>query len=651
MSDQRPNPEKILQRIKQEEEHQQQGKLKIYLGAAPGVGKTYAMLQDALTKRNQGLDVVVGIVESHGRCEIEALLKPLTVLPLQQVEYHGKVLTEFDLEAALKRQPSLLLIDEMAHQNIPGLRHKKRWQDIREILHHGIDVYTTLNVQHIESLNDVVAQIIHSRVKETVPDSMLEVADMIELVDIPPEDLLKRLQEGKVYFPEQAALAKDHFFRKGNLTALRELALRVTAEQVGTQVLLYRQDLGIKHIWPTKEKILVCVGGEAESSKLIRIAKRMAANAQTDWMAIYVEVPWLRRSEEKRNNAMQNLRLAELLGAQIRTLTGFDIVKEIMAFAREQNITQIVVEKKIRSRWYAFIFGSLADDIVRQSKEIDVYIVTSEPSHDKYTKKPTITPKNTWKNYFIATGFVLGATILNYFFCTFLSDSSLIMVYILAVIGVALSGQSGPAIFASILSVLTYDYFFVPPAFGFATVNIQSFFTLLSILIIMQIISHLTILTRRQAEAARLAEHQTAALYTLSRQLAATRGIHQLLEKSIHYIGEAFDSEIMALLPAKDKNNLLVLSKYKTLEEELPVKEQGIAKWVYDLGQMAGLGTNTLPFSKALYVPLLTPQGVIGVLRIQPIRTYHLFTADLLHLLEVCANQIALAIEAEQLHS
>ncbi|VVC77212.1 Sensor protein KdpD [Aquicella siphonis] len=647
----RPNPETLLRRVQDEERQERRGKLKIYLGAAPGVGKTYTMLQDALARRSQGLDVLVGIVESHGRKEIESLLDKLEVLPRLAVDYHGRQLHEFDLDGALKRNPGLILIDEMAHTNVPGSRHAKRWQDIKEILDRGIDVYTTLNVQHVETLNDVVSQIIHTRIKETVPDAMLEMADTIELVDLPPEDLLKRLQEGKVYFPKQAELAAENFFRKGNLTALRELALRVTAERVGAQVLLYRQGQGIKHIWPTREKILVCVGTRVESAKLIRAARRMATKLQADWIAVHVDTPRVRLSEEESFQAMQNLRLAEKLGAETRILTGFDVVKEIMDFAREQNITLIMVWKHIRSRLRDLLFRSLADELTRRSGEIDIYTVTSETRDDKILEafapaSRSRQDKIPWRVYGISFATVILATLINSTLYAGIDVVNLIMVYLLGVTFVALFGQVGPSVMASVLSVLAYDFFFIPPYDSFVITDIQYFFTLMVMLLVTQVISHLAVRTRQQVEVVRLVQHETAVLHTLSRQLASTRGIDKLLGIAVRYIGEVFDCEVLALMPENDRLGIRV---GYGMEPVLSTKEQGVAQWVYDLGQIAGLGTDTLPFSDALYVPLLASQSVIGVLRIRPTETGRLFTSDQVHLLESCANQIALALEVDRI--
>jgi two-component system sensor histidine kinase KdpD len=650
MTKDRPTPETLLQRVQDEESKEKRGKLKIYLGAAPGVGKTFSMLEDALAKRAQGLDVVVGIVETHNRKEIESFLKDIEILPRLSVDYHGRQLTEFNLDAAIKRNPGLILIDEMAHTNIPDLRHAKRWQDIKEILDCGIDVYTTLNVQHVESLNDVVSQIIHTRIKETVPDSMLEMAGSIEVVDLPPEDLLKRLQEGKVYFPAQAELAAENFFRKGNLIALRELALRVTAERVGEEVLLYRQGQGIQHIWPTTEKILVCVGNRSESSKLIRAARRMATKLQAEWIAVHVDNLQVQTDVES-SNVLKNLRLAEKLGAQTRIITGFDIVKEITKFARDQNATLIMVWKHIRPRWKDFLFRSLADELTRHSGEIDIYIVTSEESREALEtniKSPASTAESVtpWKIYAASFGIFAVATLMNYLLFPLGRGGNLIMVYLLSVVIVSLFGRIGPALFTSLLSITAYDFLFTPPYYAFSLTNFENIFTLLMMLIVGQVISHVTIRARQQVQAARFVQHDTAVLHTLSRKLASTRGVDKLLGIAVQYIGELFKSEVLALLP--ENENLMVRVGFgATLA--LSSKEQGVAQWVYDLGQMAGMGTDTLPFTNALYLPLLASHGPIGVLRIKPYASKQIFTQEQTHLLESCANQIGLALEVDYL--
>lgn len=640
----RPNPEHLLKRIKEEERHGERGKLKIYLGAAPGVGKTYEMLHDALQVRQKGLDVVIGLVESHGRKEIDDFRQYFETLPKQKINYHNKQLEEFDLDGALARNPGLILIDEMAHTNVKGLRHEKRWQDIKELLDRGIDVYTTLNVQHIESLIDDVSQIIHAPIRETVPDFMIELADVIELVDIPPEELLQRLEEGKVYFPEQAHLAKEHFFRKGNLGALRELALRTTAERVGKEVLLYRQGQGIQHIWPSKEKILVCIGPGLESVKLIRAAKRIAASLQVDWIAVYVETPKLQASVSNRNSAIVNLRLAAQLGADTRVLSGFDVVRVILHFAHEQNVTLIMLWKNIRTRIQEIFFSDLADEMVRHSGEIDVYIMTGHRDEKAFVSTvPEVKPVS-YGAYIASLLMVLITTVINYFVFPYLSSSNLIMIYVLGVTLIALYGNFGASILGAMLSVLCYDFFFVPPYYSFGITDLQYFFTLLVMLLVTLIISHLTILTRRVAESASLVQHQTVALHTLSRKLAGEKDIGNLLRTSVSYLADTFNSDIVVFLP---ENGHLRVRAGNTEHGKLDEKESSVAQWVFELGQPAGMGTNTLSSSSFIYLPLQTAKGTIGVLQICPHDKTHLLTPEEMHLLEECAIEIALSLERD----
>lgn len=640
MVNSRPSPEQLLKRTDERPKHY--GKLKIYLGAAPGVGKTYEMLHDSLEKRAHGFDVIVGIVESHGRKEIERLLENFDVLPRQTVSYRDKKHAEFDLDAALKRHPGLILVDEMAHTNVPGLRHEKRWQDIKELLEKGIDVCTTLNVQHIESVKDDVARIIQAPIHETVPDSMIERADTIELVDLAPEELLIRLKDGKVYFPKLAALAKDSFFRLGNLIALRELALRITAERVGSDVMWYRQGEGIKEVWPVKDKILVCVGPRSDSLKLIRSAKRLASSLSAEWLAVYIDTP-RQPKNEARNRAIQNLRLAELLGAEAHVLSGFDIVKEVMQFAREQNVTKIMIWKHIITRWRDWFRRNLADEIVRHSEEIDVYIMTG-PMAKQEVQKTVVSKERSWKTYLIATGIVAVTTALNALLYGTLATSNLIMVYLLAVTIVALFGRTGPSIFASCLSVIAFDFFFIPPLHSFAITDLQYFFTLMVMLLVTQVISHLTILVRRQAESARLNQHQTTALYTFSRKLTMNRGTQNILAAGITQIAQVFNSRVMALLP---KNSQLEVRASFPDNLCLKAKELSIAQWVFDMQLPAGLGTETLASAEALYLPLKGASDIQGVLSIQP---QQLFTPEQRAFLESCVNQLSLVLEVDRLH-
>ncbi|MES2217536.1 MAG: sensor histidine kinase KdpD [Pseudomonadota bacterium] len=644
----RPSPDKFLERLK-EEEQQQRGQLKIYLGASPGVGKTYTMLQDAIARREQGLDVVAGVVESHGRKEIDALLGNIEILPRRIVDYHGKPLLEFDLDAALNRNPGLILIDEMAHMNVPGLRHAKRWQDIKELLDRGMNVYTTLNVQHIESLNDVISQIVGIKVRETVPDSMLSLADTIEIVDLPPDDLLKRLQDGKVYIPAQAEIATQHFFRKGNLIALRELALRYMAERVDEQVLQHRKGQGIEQTWPTMERLLVCIGPDRSSSKVIRAAKRMATGLHADWIAVTVDAPRLNLTEAQRENTTQNLRLAEQLGAETRVLTGIDVQKVLIDFARQHNVTKIVIGKRNHPRWRTFFYRGLADELIRGSGEIDVYIIRSGGEAAPEPSKAPVKNKFPYLAYGFAiliVALITGLNLVIYPYSSIKGLSNLMLIYLLGVTLISMRGKLGPALLASFLSAFAFDYLFVPQRFTLHSSDLQYVLTFLVLAIISQVICRLTILNRQQAEIAQLGEQRTAALHALTRQLASTRGIPLILEIAVHYISDVFDSEVLILL---HDNGELKPRASSTTKKILNAKDQGVAQWVYDLGQVAGLGTDTLPFSDSLYVPLQGSQGPIGVLKVRPRQSERLLIPEQLHLLEACANQIALALEVDRL--
>src|SRR6266545_3877651 len=440
MSTQRPNPDALLARVQAEEAQRARGKLKIFFGATAGVGKTYAMLEAAREKRAEGVDVVIGYVETHGRVETEALLGMptlrgmLPVLPRRKVEYHGAVLEEFDLDAVLARRPQLVLVDELAHTNVPGSRHPKRWQDVEELLDAGIDVYTTINVQHIESLNDVVAQITGVLVRETVPDRLIDQADELELVDLTPDDLLQRLKEGKVYVPAQAEHAIRNFFRRGNLIALRELALRCTADRVDEQMQRYMRDHAIGQTWPTNERLLVCVSQSPFSARLVRGTRRMAAAMRAPWLVIYVETPrHLRLTEAERDRVAQTLRLAEQLGAETATLSGQSVSEEILTYARARNVTKIVVGKPERPRWQEFLFGSVVDDLVRRSGEIDVYVIAGEHGDASPAPARTLERTSSWAAYGWAVLVVALCTALAGLLRSSFTEANLVMTYLLGI--------------------------------------------------------------------------------------------------------------------------------------------------------------------------------------------------------------------------
>lgn len=645
--DHRRNPRELLKYVQREERSQSKGKLKIFLGAAPGVGKTYAMLEEALVRRNEKIDVVVGVVETHGRKETEAFLEKLEILPRGKIIYRDKEFEEFDLDAALIRRPGLILVDEMAHANVPGSRHNKRWQDIMELLDRGINVYTTMNVQHIESLNNIITQITGVVVRETVPDTLLEEASAIELIDLPPDDLLKRLEEGKIYVPSDVGMATEHFFRKGNLSALRELALRMTAEQVDVELLSHRQGESIERILPARERILVCVGPGPNSPRLIRAAYRISKSLHAKWVAVTVETPRLQAVEEDRQKVIKHLRLAEQLGGETRLIGGEDIVTEIMGLAHDLNVTKIILGKKNRSRWKDLFSRSLADELVRQSIDIDLFILRGDAEKESVFKISWVSPKTPKINYLISILTVSFCTVVNFFLSPYLESSTLIMIFFLGIIFVARLGFFWPAFFASFLSVLSFGFFFTPPRFSLTVMDTQYIITLAVMLAVSQVIAHLTLLTKQQAEFTRLRDRRIATINQLNKQLARTRGVEKILEISVQHLCEAFNCEAQVFLP--NKENKLVLAAGNNMGNQITDKEQSVIQWVYELGQLAGLGTQTLPENRAIYVPLLGTNSIIGVLRIFPKNGEELFSPEQLDSLEGFAHQMGVALEVDKL--
>jgi two-component system sensor histidine kinase KdpD len=655
MSDQpRPDPDALLARVRAEETAQTRGRLTVFFGAAPGVGKTYAMLEAGRTRRAEGVDVVAGIVETHGRTETQALLDGLELIPPQEIPYRGVALREFDLDAALARRPQLILVDELAHTNAPGTRHPKRWQDVQELLAAGIDVYTTVNVQHLESLNDVVAQITGVVVRETVPDSLVEQADEVKLIDLPTDDLLQRLREGKVYLPQNAERAMGSFFRKGNLIALRELALRRTADRVDAQMELYRRDHAISTPWPTALRLLVGISSGPSAARLIRAAKRMAAGLRAEWIVAFVETPAeLRRGEAERERVVQTLRLAEQLGAETVTLSATRAADELLAYARARNISKIVIGKPERPRWQDTLFGSVADDLLRTSGVIDIYVLSGDVDDSGPSLRTQLRPTSPWQTYAAAPALVALCTLLALLFDrSGIGEANVIMVYLLGVLGVALAGGRGPSALAAVLSVLTFNFFFVEPRITFVVSDARYLITFGVMLLVGLVVSNLTVRFRQQAEAARQRERRTAALYALSREFASTRGLERLLEAAVRHIHAVFDSQVVILLPCGDG----VLQPWEdcggwaqgmATEQHfaLSAAEQGVARWVFDHKEQAGLGTNTLPSAEGLYLPLSGAQRVVGVLGVRPRERSQLLNPEQVHLLETFASQTALALE------
>src|SRR5579884_2009383 len=644
MEEHRPDPEALLKRVREEEKKQARGKLRVFFGAAAGVGKTFAMLEAAHEQVEAGVDVLIGWVETHGRTETEALVEGLERLPPRLVEYQTAVLKEFDLDAALKRRPALILMDELAHTNAPGSRHAKRWQDVVELLDAGIHVYTTVNVQHLESLNDVVTQITGIPVHETVPDSVLEQADELELIDIPPEDLIRRLKEGKVYVPEQAEHAIHNFFRKGNLTALRELALRRTAERVDAEMQTYRQDHAVPKVWPAGETIMVCVNPTARARKLIRTARRMATGLHAKWIAVYVQTPeHLRRPESERDRVVQALRLAEQLGAETVTLTGHRVSQEILSYARSRNVTRIIVGKPVRPRWKELLFGSVVADLVRESGDIDLYVITGEAGRSRPIAARILRHTSDGAAYARAASVVALSTLIAYWMQPSFASTNIVMVYLLGVVFVASRWGRGPSILGSVLSVVAFDFFFVPPSLSLGFSDTEYLITFLVMLLTALIISNLTIRNREQAELARERERRTGALYAMSRELTQTRMVEGLSRVALRHISDVFKSRAAVFLADGAKRlGLPIGEQVSWISDE---KNLSVAQWAFDHAQMAGMGTDNLPGADALFLPLTATRGTLGILAVRPDQPKQLLVPDQIHLLETFANLMASAIE------
>jgi two-component system sensor histidine kinase KdpD len=645
MIDARPSPDELLQQVQAEEARRKRGKLKVFLGAVAGVGKTYAMLEAARARRAEGLDVIVGIVETHGRRETDALLAGLEILPPRSVEYRGTKLCEFDLDAVLARKPAIVLVDELAHTNAPGSRNAKRWQDIQALLDAGTNVYTTLNVQHLESLNDVIAQITGVEVRETLPDSMVEQADEIELVDLPPDDLLQRLKEGKVYVPEQAGLAAEHFFRKGNLIALRELAMRVAAARVDQQARAYRQEQAITRTWPATERLLVCITSSPLSARLVRAARRMASGLHVEWIAANVDQPGL--SEADRTQLAESLGLAQQLGADVVTLTGDSAVDEIVNYARRHNVTRIIAGKPGRLRWRERLHGSFVDTLIHASSDIDVYVIKGEDEPGMVAHGFAAAVPTRWAPYGWAILAVLACTGVAFAMYPFFALPNLIMVYLLGVMVIAARFGQGPAVVSAILSVAAFDFSFVPPPLSFAVSDSQYVVTFGVMLTVALFIGSMTAQLRRQAKNAVERERRTAALFAMSGHLSRARGTEELLDIVVSHVAEIVESDIALLLPDADGHLHVAAGNEATFP--MDARERGVVYWVYDLGCAAGLGTDILPSTEGLYLPLKGTRGALGVLGVRPTRASRGLTPELLQLLETLAVHAGLAIEADQL--
>ena len=642
----RPDPDELLTQVKAEEEQNRRGKLKIFLGYAPGVGKTYTMLE-AARLRKKDTDIVVGIVETHGRVETEALLEGLEVVPRRQVEYRGIKLTEMDIDAVLARHPQLALVDELAHENAPDSRHPKRYQDIEELLEAGIDVYTTLNIQHIESGRNTVAQITGVWVRETVPDVFVDNASEIEMVDLPPDELLKRLKEGKVYIPEQIAPATESFFRKGNLTALRELAMRTAGKHVGEQTLAYMKTHGITGPWPSTERLLVCISSSPAGNRVVRNARRLAYQLGAEWYVVYVETPDAHLSPGQQERLTSTLRMADRMGAQVATIQGNSVINAVTEFAAKNNITKIVVGKSQKNWWSRLFSRSIVNQLIRRSEHFDVYIVGSrgEPAQSEPRKTAGKETHPNWLRYLYGLGLVALATLLGQWIHGVFATTTVAMLYLLAVVITAYLWGLGPSILVSVIGVLAFDFFHVPPYLTFRVADTQYIFTFLALLLVGIVISYLAMRVRRQTESTRRRERETAALYSLGRDLAISSDLESYILAITKRAKETFGHDAIVFLPDPPKKE--TLKPYTSIPNiTIDENELAAAVWSFQHQRIVGHGTDTLPSAKAQYLPLVTARGAVGVIAISAIDTSGELTIEQERLLEAYADLAAVAIES-----
>jgi two-component system sensor histidine kinase KdpD len=652
-SEQRPDPDVLLAKVKRQEAEAHRGKLRIYFGSSAGVGKTYAMLVAARKLKSEGRDVIIGVVETHGRAETAALLADMDILPPKPMPYRGKDLSEFDLDAALLRRPSLILVDELAHSNVQGARHPKRWQDVEELLAAGIDVFTTLNVQHLESLNDVVGGITNVRVWETVPDTAFDDADEVVLVDIPAEDLLQRLKDGKVYVPQQAERAANNFFRRGNLMALRELALRRTADRVEGDVQAYRVDKSIESVWKTATALLTCVGPDAGAERVVRAAARLAGQLNAEWHAVYVETPALQRLPAgRREKILATLSLAKELGATTAVIADADVAMSVIDYARSHNLSKLVIGRDPARRLWPWQRSSgqklamLAPDIdlveigradgVMQPRETNPApwaVDSGAESGDRHRYKQL--------RYLWAALVCVAVTLLSIPLAAHFDRSNIVAIFILSVVLVAVRFGRGAAALAAVLSVLSFDFFFVPPRFSFAVSDVQYILTFVIMLAVGLITGQLTAGLRFQARVAGHREERAGSLYEIARDLSGAVQIDQVVRISDESIERTFRASAALLLP----NAAGQLAAASSRANAVLAVDLGIAQWAFDKGQPAGFGTDTLPGSEVLYVPLRAPSRARGVLAVKAHNRRLLRIPEQRQLLDTFAALIAIALE------
>ncbi len=633
----RPSPEALLERAQRE----QRGKLKVFLGAAPGVGKTYEMLSSARRKRRDGSDVVIGIVETHGRRETLALVEGLPLVPRQRVPYEGRELEEMDLDAILSRRPQLVLVDELAHTNAPGSRHPKRYLDVQELLAAGIDVWSTLNIQHLESLNDVVASITRVRVRETVPDAILDSADEIEVVDTTPAELIERLREGKVYQGDAGERALQGYFNTGNLTALRELALRRTAEQVDGQLRHHRRAQGIEEVWPAGDRVLVCVNESPGSQALIRHAKRLADRLDAPWTALYLETARsLQLDEAQRDQVAENLRLAERLdGNALSIAGGSDIAGELLAYASEHNITHIVSGKSRRSRWFELLHGSVVDQLVRRARNISIHVV-ADPQADSRRPARHRAGAEGWNLPALlpVTLLVAAATGLGWSLHAVTQVHNVALIFLAAVMLSATRYGMVPSLYAALASSAAYNFFFLGPRYTFTVGDPANVLSLVFFIAVSVVVSQLMARLRQQALATREQAYDNAELLNFTRRLAGLRKLDDLASVTTAQAARILDLQAVMLLPGDDGKRLQA-------DGGMGEKDLAAAQWCFEKGEATGNGADTLPGASRLFVPLRTPSGAVGVLGVQRRDSAARLTPPERRMVDTIADLTAITVE------
>ncbi|MBI1324701.1 DUF4118 domain-containing protein [bacterium] len=650
MQERRPNPDDLLLRARAEAPGRARGRSKLYFGYVAGVGKTYSMLEDARRAIAQGREVVVGYVEPHGRIETEKLLEGLETIPMRALEHRGVTLREFDVDAALARRPDLLIVDELAHTNAPGSRHEKRWQDVEELLEAGIDVWTTMNVQHIESLKDVIGRITGVIVRETVPDHVFDHADELELVDITPDALLDRLKAGNVYVPEQARRAVENFFRLSNLNALRELSLRQAARRVHSDVESVRRQHSALSTWATSERLMVCVGPSPTTARVIRTAKRMANAMDAPWVAVSVDLSGASAASPVQQQIANHFRLAESLGAETITLPGQNVADEILEFARERNVTKIFIGRTAQPRWRRFAFGTVVDEMLDRCGDIDVYVIHGDDvsSAGLWRKFQWAQPPG-WRCARAVALVGLACLVAQAMRIAKFADreANFVMAFLAAVVWTAYREGRGPAILASVLAVSLFDYFFVPPLYTFVVADADYLITFLVMLTIGLVISSLTSRLRAQVEATRQRERRTSALHELGKRLAALYGRIFLVSAAAEKIGEITGGEVAVYLSRPGSEPELAINRAGVIAAH-PISS-AVAQWVIDHDHIAGAGTDTLPNAVALFVPLSATQATIGAIALRVPDFDRLLDPDSRRLIEACASLLAMALERDHM--